>query len=170
MPLDILAEPLNSRGKIVQLEIQASDGPDLFMTLLHLDASFWWRHIPPPVPTETPTNFWGLNPKKMFNQWFWGRNHKIPWRSVSATPPPRYRHVSPSSLTARSPSPLAPSLDLVNRCLDLVNNVYSFACPLHYYRKDSVRRCYFFLRRAGWAAASVNQWQSHRRAPASVKD
>jgi hypothetical protein len=30
MPLDILAEPLNSRGKIVQLEIQASDGPDLF--------------------------------------------------------------------------------------------------------------------------------------------
>ena len=29
MPLGILAEPLNPRGKIVQLEIQASDGHGL---------------------------------------------------------------------------------------------------------------------------------------------
>jgi len=39
MPLDILAQPLNHRGKKVQLEIQASDGHGLFMTLLRLDAS-----------------------------------------------------------------------------------------------------------------------------------
>jgi hypothetical protein len=45
-------------------------------------------------------------------------------------PPPRSRHVSPSSLTARSPCPLSPPLDLVNRRLDLINTVYSSTCAL----------------------------------------
>jgi hypothetical protein len=40
-------------------------------------------------------------------------------------PPPRCRHVSPSSSTTRSSSPLVPPLDLVNLCLSLVNPVYS---------------------------------------------
>jgi hypothetical protein len=37
----------------------------------------WWCHVTPLIPTETPTRFWGVNPKTV-HQWFWSPNHQTP--------------------------------------------------------------------------------------------
>jgi len=65
MPLDTFTEPLNPMGKMIQLKIQASDGHRLFTNLIcfTLMQASRWHHVHLPVPTGTPTRFWGPNPK-----------------------------------------------------------------------------------------------------------
>ena len=98
MPLDILAEPLNPRGKIIQLEIQASDDNELFMTLLCIDASFAMR--PRATPKSKPNSIPGFEAQnhKPSSGGFEAQISKPSWRLVSATPPPWYRRVSLSVL------------------------------------------------------------------------
>lgn len=119
---------------MVQLLFSASDNHSRrfsWLCFILMQAS-WWRHVSPPIPSWTSIGFWGLDPKTIY-RWFWDSNHQTHWRSVSTMPPVRSRHVSSSSVTARSPSPLAPLLYLVNRRLDLVN-ISSSTCTL-------ARRC-----------------------------
>lgn len=108
---------------MVQLNICSSDGNGLFMTLLHLDvammphsSSLTHRNSNQVMrkPRNRPSVV--LRPKP-----------PNPWRSISDTPLWSW-HVSTSSSIGRSPSPPSPPHDLVNRCFDLVNTVYSSAC------------------------------------------
>jgi hypothetical protein len=62
-------------------------------------------------------------PKKPSASGFVAQTTKPP--GETDTPPPRCQHVSPSSSTTRSSSPIMPPLDLVNLRLNLVNTVYS---------------------------------------------
>ena len=61
--LRYFAEPLNLRGIMVQLEIEASDSHALFTTLLCLTANFAMTPRAASSSPRTPTGFWGLNPK-----------------------------------------------------------------------------------------------------------
>jgi hypothetical protein len=111
---------------MVRLEIEASNGHTLFTTLLRLDATFAM------TPQATSSSRRVLRPQtqKLSWRWFWGPNHQTVRRSVSIMPPLLSQHVSLSSSIARSPSPPAPLLDFLNRCLDLVNmiNTCALAC------------------------------------------
>ena len=130
--LRYFAEPLNPRGIMVQLEIEASDYHTIFMTLLRLDANI--AMMPHAAPSFCRNSNQILRPKPI-NRPPGGceaQTTKHAWRSVSSTPP-LSRHMSLPSSTTRSPSPPAPPLDLVNHHLDLVNKVNSSSCALAFY-------------------------------------
>ena len=79
---------------MVQLEIQASDGHELFTTLLCLDTSFMM------TPCVIPNSISGFEAqsRKPSTGGLEAQPTKLLWRSVSTTPPPWSRCVSPSVL------------------------------------------------------------------------
>lgn len=83
---------------MVQLDIKASEAHGLFIALFRLDPSFVMTPLPP-IPTRTPTGFWGLNPKSV-RQWFWGHaqtTKTLGEAYISTTFSSWSRHVSSSS-------------------------------------------------------------------------
>lgn len=112
------------RSKTVQFNFHRSNGTSDFTTLLRLDANFV---MPPRVHRSTNPRFWGpksanLSPEVL--------------RLKPSNPLESHSHYAPSTISTRVTTCLQPPdyqvlallLDLVNRCLDLVNTIPMYTC------------------------------------------